>query len=425
MSSDPIIQELREKYSLGEFEPTARPPLVAVPDPPSGSSGSTGSTGLEEALELDRALKRLAEWFRRFINLPDPRAYDLLALWAGHTWAIEKLGTTPRLLLHSLVPEAGKTTLLDHLDRLCLKPLKIGQGATAPLLAHCLKEGPRTLLLDEVDRTLDPKDPITRDRLAILNTGYKRGGNRPALVARGKSWEMEEFPTFAPVAIAGNSPQLPDDTRSRCIEVRLLPALGEGAFEDSDWEEIEAEAELLREALAQAVERVAEKIGEYRPPLPEGCTSRNRERWLPLKRVAAQAGGDWEQRVDDLIEQDLEHQRQIKEEGLAVKRPAVLLAEHLSEYYQNSPGWSPTEKLREWLVWEHPETWGPESSFGRALTVQRLGRMLSKDQGIFSQRPDTVRGYYEVQFLQVWQALSIRPASEPERPEEPEEPEVF
>ena len=74
MSSDPLIQELREKYSLGEFEPTARPPLVAVPDPPSGSSGSTGSTGLEEALELDRALKALAEWFRRFINLPDPRA---------------------------------------------------------------------------------------------------------------------------------------------------------------------------------------------------------------------------------------------------------------------------------------------------------------------------------------------------------------
>jgi hypothetical protein len=372
---------------------------------------------------LDRALQALAEWFQRFINLPDPRAYDLLALWAAHTWAIEHLGTTPRLLLTSLVPEAGKTTLLDHLERLCLNPTKIGQGATPALLARCLVDGPSTLLLDEVDRTLHPKDPGTGDRLAILNTGYKRGGSRPVLVPKGSDWVKKDFPTFAPVAIAGNTPELPDDTRSRCIEVRLLPALGVGAFEDSDWEEIEAEAELLREAIAQAVERVSEKIGNYRPPLPEGCTNRNRERWLPLKRVAAQAGGDWEERVDHLIEADLEHQRQMKEEGLGGKRDTVLLAEHLSEYYQNTPGWSPTEKVREWLVWEHPETWGPESSFGRTLTVQRLGRMLSKSYGILSQRPDTVRGYSEKQFLQVWQALGIRPPSEPERPAEPEEPE--
>lgn len=129
MSSDPLIQGLREKYSLGELQPAARPPLVPVPDPP---SGSTGSTGLEEAGELDRALQAARAWFQRFINLPDPRAYDLLALWAGQTWAIEQLGTTPRLLLDSPVPEAGKTKLLDHLDRLCLKPLRIGQGATAP-----------------------------------------------------------------------------------------------------------------------------------------------------------------------------------------------------------------------------------------------------------------------------------------------------
>ena len=408
-------QYWRERHGLTA---SAAPQLVAVPSGPSGPSGSAGS---EKAEELARVLQALADWFRRFVYLPDQSGYDLLALWVAHTWAIAKLGTTPRLLLDSPVPESGKTTLLDHLERLCLHPLKIGSSVSPALLARCLENGPRTLLLDEVDRTLNPKDPTTGERLAILNTGYKRGGTRPALVAQGSEWVAKEFPTFAPVAIAGNTPHLPDDTRSRCIEVRLLPARLQ-PVQDSDWEEIEPDAELLREAILQAVEALAEAIQSHRPPLPEGCISRNREKWLPLKRIAAQAGPEWEQRTDQLIAADLEQQRQNREAGVQNTRPAVLLVEHLSEYYLASPGFSPTRQVREWLVSNHPEAWGEESSYGRELTDQRLGQMLSKSYGITSQRPDTVRGYTENQFGQVWQALGIRLPEQPARPEEPEEP---
>ncbi len=408
-------QYWREKHGLSA---SAEPQLVATP---SGSSGLSGSSSSEKAEELARVLHALAGWFPRFVYLPNPKGYDLLALWVAHTWAIEHLGTTPRLLLDSPVPESGKTTLLDHLERLCRHPMKIGSAVSPALLARCLENGPRTLLLDEVDRTLNPKDPGTQERLAILNTGYKRGGTRPALVSQGSGWVAEEFPTFAPVAIAGNTPELPDDTRSRCIEVRLLPAIS-ADIEDSDWEEIEPDAHLLREAIMQAMEAIGEQVQSHRPLLPTGCTSRNREKWLPLKRVAAQAGQEWELRTDRLIEQDLEHQQQNKEAGVQSRKPAVLLAEHLSDYYLTNPGFSPSEELREWLVQEHPEAWSAESSYGRELTVQRLGQMLSKSYGITSQRPDKVRGYTGNQFAQVWQALGIRPPEQPAKPEEPEEP---
>ena len=105
--------------------------------------------------------------------------------------------------------------------------------------------------------------------LAVLNTGFKRGETRPALVSQGSEWVAKEFPTFAPVAIAGNTPELPDDTRSRCIEVRLLPARLQPA-EDGDWDEIETDAALLREAILQAVEALAEAIQSHQPPLPRG-----------------------------------------------------------------------------------------------------------------------------------------------------------
>jgi hypothetical protein len=422
------LDRLRAKYGstrdlapVTEIKPKTGPTPPPVPPVPPVSPVS------EEAPALAEVLDEVVAWYGEFIFLENPRDYEILALFTAHTWLIDLQRTTPRLLLDSPVPESGKTTLLEHLERLCLqdpKPAKMGNSVSVAVLARLLRKGTRLLLLDEADRSLSPKNPGTEDRLGILNTGYKKGGEHYVNVpGAGRDWEPEAIPTFAPVVIAGNTTHLPDDTLSRCIEINLLPdPLGE--IRDSDWEEIEEEADRLRDRLALAIEANRHRFDEVRQvSLPPGCRARNKERWRPLKQVAALAGNGWEERTDRLIEAEMERKAAAKESGDRAARYWVTLLEHLSEYYRERPGFAPTDSLVPWLVAHSPETWGEESPFGRALTPQRLGRIVSERYKITSQRPDKARGYHENQFLNAWQSLGIRaPNNKPAKPEEPAKP---
>src|SRR6185312_13441276 len=148
--------------------------------------------------------------------------------------------------------------------------------------------------------------PGIDDVMAVLNSGYKKGATRPVLVpAKGGGWEAQKMPTFAPVAMAGNQPKLPDDTMSRVIRVLIMPD-HDGTVEDSDWELIEEEAVEIANQLVGWSNEVRDQVRtSERPPLPDGAKARTKERWLPLKRVAVAAGGRWPQVVDELVELDL------------------------------------------------------------------------------------------------------------------------
>src|SRR5450755_3517260 len=64
---------------------------------------------------------------------------------------------------------------------------------------------------------------------------------------------------------------------------------------------------------------------EKRHPLPDGVKGRARERWSPLKRVAAPAGGRWPDVVDQLAVRDVERVGLEREEGFVQQRPGILL----------------------------------------------------------------------------------------------------
>ncbi|WP_425309088.1 DUF3631 domain-containing protein [Ammonicoccus fulvus] len=358
-------------------------------------------------------LDEVRAWLATYIRVLDPGDLDLLVLWAAHTHVCRETYSTPRLLIDSPMPGSGKTTVLEHMQRLCVRPVQMAAVSSAALLTRMLDEAfpdVRTLLIDEADRALHPDKESVKDLLSVINSGYKVGGTRPVLVpVKGGGWEAKEMTTFSPVAMAGNAPALPDDTMARCIRVLLLPDL-DGTVTESDWELIEAQAEALGARLASWADLARDEIRDSRPSLPDGVKARNREKWLPLKRVAVAAGEDWPKRVDELAVADLEQQKADREDGMIRERPAMILLRHLKSIFDDADeDFIPTSDLVAKLIRDHPDVWGKESSYGKDLTVQRFGRMLSQGFRINSTQETTgarLRGYRRDRFESAWNRLT-------------------
>jgi hypothetical protein len=363
-----------------------------------------------QVIDGAQLLNEVREWFDTYISTVTDADLDLLALWAVHTHLVVETYTSPRLQIDSPVHESGKTTCLGHLQRLCLRSVQMASLASPALLTRMLDIEMRTLLIDEVDRSLSPDKEGVADLLAVLNSGYKRGATRPVLVpAKGGQWEVKEMPTFAPVAMAGNSPNLPDDTRSRSIRVLLLP--DPDNVEETDWESIEEDASVLHDQIADWAEQVRDDVRANKPPMPEGITGRFREKWAPLKRVAVAAGGRWADAVDEMSLRDKEEYEMDKEDGLVRERPHVVLLRHVHESWIEGEQFVGSEELIDRLVIAHPNVWGPDSSYGKRLTAKRLGSMLAKSYKIHSKQlgHGTPRGYLLSAFTKPWRQMKITP----------------
>lgn len=383
-----------------------------------GSTPPTASDG-----SIARALGSVRDWLATYICTMDDIDIDLLTLWAAHTHVALETFTTPRLVLDSTMPGSGKTTVLEHLQRFCVRPIQAASISSPALLTRMLDKEMRTILIDEVDRSLDPKKPGVEDLIAILNSGYKRGATRPVLVpAKGGSWDVAEMSTFSPVAMAGNAPHLPDDTRSRSIRVLLMPDLY-GIVSPSDWEDIDADARDLGEALSEALDAARDRIRTSRPELPEGCTGRMREKWGPLARVAALAGGTWPATVDQLIERDMQEVEMERQEGLSKLPPGMVLIKDLHSIWNEHEGFLPTARIIERLVTENPDYWGELSPYGKKLTAQRFGRLIVQSTKIYSTKNHSdVRGYTRDAFTKAWRRLGVTPPNKPPRTVETVEP---
>jgi hypothetical protein len=228
-------------------------------------------------------------------------------------------------------------------------------------------------------------------------------------------------PPFCPVAISGNNPILPADVMSRCLRILLIRDF-DGLVADTDWEEIELDAEVLHKRIAAFANQVRGDIKGLKVDVPDGCIGRLKEIWRPLKRVAVMAGGDWPQRCDRLIEQHVEDVRLQQDSDLANKPAGLVLLEDLHQVfdnYANDGRIIPTKTMVGDLIMHNPAVWGLESAYGRKsgspLTVQRFGRLIHQATREKPQRMPgggRERGYTRSQFESTWKRFGVGPVDE-------------
>ena len=106
-------------------------------------------------------LDELVQWFSRFIAVTNTDDLSILALWAVHTHLVVELYTTPRLLIDSIMEGSGKSTVIDHLNRLCVHPVQAATISSPALIPRLLEHGMRTILIDEAHRALRPTSPAS------------------------------------------------------------------------------------------------------------------------------------------------------------------------------------------------------------------------------------------------------------------------
>lgn len=363
---------------------------------------------------VDDVLDEVRAHLGRYIYAPD-EDLDLLTLWAAHAHLIDVTYTTPRLLLDSPLPGSGKTTALEHLERLTPNAVIMASVSSDALLARLIDAyGTATLLIDEADRSLSSDKTGIRDLIAIINSGYKVGGTRPTLVRdKDDGWTPKELSTYSSVAMAGNSPDLPADTLSRTIKVLLLPDT-HGDVEETCWELIDDDARALGLRLAEWADTVRENVRDRRGTLPAGVKGRRAECWRPLKRVALAADGRWSDVVDHLALRDQEEIQLSREDGVIATKPEVLLLQDIAAVWPHDASgdpvaFVPTEGLIAALGRHRPEAWSRRSAHGADLTAQRLGKMLTGSFKVYSARPDThgPRGYLRAAFSRSWRSMRV------------------
>jgi hypothetical protein len=245
-----------------------------------------------------RVLDDVVAVLDRYVAWPSDHHRDAVVLWIAHTWLYDCFDITPRLAVLSPQKQCGKTRLME-LVKFLSRRARFTLTMSAAYMFRIIEESAPTLLVDEADTVFGSrqKNDNHEDLRGLLNGGWERGAVVGKMVGDGAGMVPKDFATFAPVALAGIGNFLPDTVLDRSIIIRMRRRAPDEAVEPMRQRRAIARTAPLNRRLAAWAHRVADRLDDVDPDMPEGIVDRAADVWAPLVAVADEAGGDWPTRA--------------------------------------------------------------------------------------------------------------------------------
>mgnify|MGYP000846886437 CR=1 FL=1 len=232
-------------------------------------------------------LSELSLFLRRFV-VCEPYTADAATLWIAFTWLIDAVSVAPIANITAPLPNCGKSTMLDFMERLAYRPFKCDGISPAALFRSVEKWRP-TMLIDEVDAFLRDNE----DARGVLNSGHKRNGYIIRVV--GDTHEPRRFSTWGAKALCGIG-AIASTLQSRSIRLELRRKLPDERVENLRHADDAVIDRLVRQ-LATLAEDIHAAVSAARPaPIP-GLNNRAQDNWEPLLSIADAVGGEWPERA--------------------------------------------------------------------------------------------------------------------------------
>jgi hypothetical protein len=201
---------------------------------------------------------KVEDFVRRFVFFKDDSLYRLVALWIIATHLHQEFEFMGYLFAHSAGPQSGKSRLLEVLDLLVYNSSGIDVSISEAVLFRTAYGG--TQLMDEIDSQTNRE--VLR---SVLNAGFRKG-NRVRRTCRnleGASYDIEEFPVYAPRALAGIGRGILDRTTlDRTFVLEMVPRKREERGEKFRLRIIRPEAEALKGKITDWVEKHKKEVIE-------------------------------------------------------------------------------------------------------------------------------------------------------------------
>lgn len=331
--------------------------------------------GGEAKSDGERLLDDVHAFMTAFVAFPSDAAADATVAWIAHTHCLDDFDTTPRLALLSPEPGSGKTRALEVMELVTPNPMPTFNVSAAVLFRSMTLEDDLgrtlrpTVLLDEADTIFGPRASRDNEDLrGFINAGYRRGATAMRAAIRGKAVEIETFPAFAAVAIAGLD-DLPDTVMTRSIVIRMRRRLPSEFVEPFRRRQYAGLGEGLRERLDAWCGYYVDELSEPVRDLPEGIEDRAADIWEPLIAIGDCASGEWRERIRRAAV-ELVGQAQSTGETLGIR----LLAD-LRQVFGDRPSMTTTELLQA-LNSLDDSPWGDLR--GKPLDARALSRRLRR-----------------------------------------------